>query len=445
MKTKLALLFLPAFMVLSSCGAVQNKANDEFLEDTTAQSELFGGQDEVAVRANKMERAAGESISTPKIGYQIKYDSGTDKIAIRFIAAIKEFNVNAYWRRGVAAPDGSIPNSKDFSDDGQEAKKYYLSLSDGVTTYTAGEGDFAGYSGFVVYTMHNIPYTANKDSYVAAYVNLVGNEEGEDVHNNSLALAVKIEKKTNYVSNNVFVFNPTMSSKHFLEGTINGVLYDGITNGLYEESDPSRKGDENYAWYEDINLKSTDSFGSFYYDHDRIFQYFGHDSFFSTSAGFLKASSLSGYNASIKNGCYKLYISMGSGNPKVNENCVYTTLQYFNESVDIWLQPSEKWLGNTNRYSVHYFDSAANPAEDAGWVSMVLDGEGIYKATIPAKYRQVIFCAMNKNTSANDWDNKWNQTGDVSLSSMLNVRSCFVKSNNDWNYHADDHFIYYAE
>ena len=225
-------------------------------------------------------------------------------------------------------------------------------------------------------------------------------------------------------------------NKHFLEGTINGVTYDGGTNGLYEESGSTPSG--NHAWYENIALKKTDAFGSFYYDHDRIFQFFGYSTFSTESTSFLTEGSLSEFNAPIKDGVYKLYVSAGSGEPKEHENCIYTNVVYFNEDIVVWLVPSEKWVNNGARYAIHYFDSAAS--DPVGWVSMVSDGAGIYKATIPAKYCTVIFCAMDPASSTDNWDNKWNQTGNISLSSMPGASCKFIKGNTEWNADSGNHF-----
>ena len=260
MKMKLALLFLPALMALTSCGAAAKPAADNaFLEDTTAQSEVFGGRDVLGGELQIRGRAKNDPISKPLIGYQQHYEDG--KLAIRFVAAIKDLNVKAYWRRGIAAPDGSVARDKGFDDDGQQVTKYYTSLSDGVNTITAGEKDtdYEDYVGFVVYTLKNIPYEDNKDSYVAAYLNLVGDEDGDSsVHSNSDALAVRIEKQTNYISKDTFIFDPTVSG-YFLIGKINGNVFDGRgVNGLYRQSGSTPSADN--AWYENVHLSKTDYF-----------------------------------------------------------------------------------------------------------------------------------------------------------------------------------------
>ena len=378
MKKKFALLLLPALMALSSCGAAAQPAPEKtFLEDTTAQSEIFGGNDVVGGDLQVKNRAKGEAISVPKIGYQIQYKSEGDKLAIRFVAAIKEFNVKAYWRRGVAGPDGNELRSKSFANTGREVTKYYTSLSDGNTTITAGSGDYEDYAGFVVYSIYNIPYTENKNVYVAAYVNLIGDEDGDsEVQSNSKALAVKIEKKTNYESNNVFAFNATMTDMHFLEGTINGTVFDGGTNGLYERSDPSRKGNNN-AWYENITLKAGDSFGSFYYDHDRIFQYFGYTVYFDSTSDF-DESTLSGFASPKKEGKYNLYISKDNANHVYSSRLAYHITFNFNATTIETMSWGED--PTPSGFFIHAYNGATaySGAWGAGTMAPVPGQEHIY-------------------------------------------------------------------
>ena len=44
------------------------------------------------------------------------------------------------------------------------------------------------------------------------------------------------------------------------------------------------------------------------------------------------------------------------------------------------------------------------------------DKDGIYEVHLPEGYDygcNIIFCRMNPSTSANNWNNKWNQTSDL--------------------------------
>ena len=43
------------------------------------------------------------------------------------------------------------------------------------------------------------------------------------------------------------------------------------------------------------------------------------------------------------------------------------------------------------------------------------DGDGIYEVLKSNLQANIIFCRMNPNTTDNNWNNKWNQTGDLTV------------------------------
>lgn len=441
MNKKLLLLTLPAIMVLSSCTALKAnvKGNILMAEDNLAHEEIFGE----AVEAGEL----GLKLAAPykldaltsdfvKMGYQIAYKSADDTLSIRFVAAVKDAGVTAFWHRGIAQPNGyegaevTTGNWKfkfeEYTTDttGKESTKLYSSLTDGTNTLSAGPTGTEGwtqYAGFAIYTVTGIPYTTYKDSYFAAYVNLADASSPSNKIK-SQALAVKIEKDGT-ASKNKFFFDPNTYG-HFLEGTINDALYDGGANGLYRES--ANIPDGNYAWYENVPLKTTDSFGSFYYGIDNQskhhFQFFGAHDFFAESAGFFEKASLSGYCKPILQGSYDLKISAG------NANHVYTEAKSYAKSLDaikseypdLYLVPGV-WETNdpVARFAVNLFGGTGT------WVSMAketVNGKVVYKCTLDASAltnTSIIFCRMNGGTVENNWDNKWNQTSDLTFSDRI--------------------------
>ena len=46
---------------------------------------------------------------------------------------------------------------------------------------------------------------------------------------------------------------------------------------------------------------------------------------------------------------------------------------------------------------------------------MTKGSDGIYYCEKPSGYPNVIFCRMDPNNSKNNWDNKWNQTADLTI------------------------------
>ncbi len=79
----------------------------------------------------------------------------------------------------------------------------------------------------------------------------------------------------------------------------------------------------------------------------------------------------------------------------------------------LYLKPNSNWKVDNARFAAYFF--GGTPGEK--WVSMTdSDADGIYEVNIPEGYDygcSVIFCRMNPNTTANNWNNKWNQTSDL--------------------------------
>ena len=89
----------------------------------------------------------------------------------------------------------------------------------------------------------------------------------------------------------------------------------------------------------------------------------------------------------------------------------------------------ESWDPGSARFAAYFFGSSGNT-----WVSMTHHSGNIYKVAVPAgTWSNVIFCRMNKNTTDNNWDNKWNQTKDLTITNANN--NCYYKVNTSsgWN------------
>ena len=76
----------------------------------------------------------------------------------------------------------------------------------------------------------------------------------------------------------------------------------------------------------------------------------------------------------------------------------------------LYLTPNANWKQGNARFAAYFFGNGET------WVSMTdPDKDGVYEVTVPTakKYPNVIFCRMNPSASANNWNNKWNQTADL--------------------------------
>ena len=74
----------------------------------------------------------------------------------------------------------------------------------------------------------------------------------------------------------------------------------------------------------------------------------------------------------------------------------------------IYLTPNANWKQSNARFALYTWDGGDQ------WFNMTdSDGDGIYECTIPAGIENIIFCRMDPGTTANNWNNKWNQTADL--------------------------------
>ena len=77
----------------------------------------------------------------------------------------------------------------------------------------------------------------------------------------------------------------------------------------------------------------------------------------------------------------------------------------------VYLQPNDNWKIDNARFAAYFWNDGGNV-----WVSMTAVEEGIYEAHLPEGYDygcNIIFCRMNPSTTANNWNNKYNQTSDL--------------------------------
>ncbi len=77
----------------------------------------------------------------------------------------------------------------------------------------------------------------------------------------------------------------------------------------------------------------------------------------------------------------------------------------------LYLTPNSNWKADNARFAAYFFNGSGN-----AWASMtkVAGQTDLYEVAAPSgTWTKVIFCRMNPSASANNWNNKWNQTGDL--------------------------------
>ena len=93
----------------------------------------------------------------------------------------------------------------------------------------------------------------------------------------------------------------------------------------------------------------------------------------------------------------------------------------------LYLKLNSGWPSDNARFAAYFFDNGET------WVSGNKISNSLYEFKVPTDktYPKVIFCRMNPSASDNNWDNKWNQTGDLTV--PTNGNNLFTLPNNSWN------------
>ena len=93
-------------------------------------------------------------------------------------------------------------------------------------------------------------------------------------------------------------------------------------------------------------------------------------------------------------------------------------------SRELYLKPNSNWTQSSARFAAYVYGNGE------AWYSMTSAGSGYYKVTVPASYPNIIFARMKSGTTTNNWDNKWNQTGDLTIPADKN---CFTVPDGAWD------------
>ena len=99
------------------------------------------------------------------------------------------------------------------------------------------------------------------------------------------------------------------------------------------------------------------------------------------------------------------------------------------EGTIIYLKPNSNWVQGNARFAVYFCENGEK------WVDMTLCADGVYSAVTPAAnngdgFPKIIFCRMKPNT-ANNWDNRWDKTVDITDYSEGKI--LFTINSGAWN------------
>ena len=92
----------------------------------------------------------------------------------------------------------------------------------------------------------------------------------------------------------------------------------------------------------------------------------------------------------------------------------------------LYLVPNSNWKVDNARFAAYFFGNGER------WLDMTdADGDGYYECEIPEGYPNVIFCRMNPSAAANNWNNKWNQTADLTV--PTDGTNCYTVKAGTWD------------
>ena len=120
----------------------------------------------------------------------------------------------------------------------------------------------------------------------------------------------------------------------------------------------------------------------------------------------------------------------GLSSTKESKPAEAATTAFTNSAV--YLEPNSNWTQTSARFAVYYTYTENGSKE--GWLSMTKVADSFYCARLPEKQiTLVIFCRMNGGTSDNNWNNKWNQTGDLSPNDFSSSSAVFKVPSGAWD------------
>lgn len=117
-------------------------------------------------------------------------------------------------------------------------------------------------------------------------------------------------------------------------------------------------------------------------------------------------------------------IAYGTSNP--DSDSATTTIKTDADPY-IYLKPNSNWVIDNARFAVYTWGGSAGEK----WYNMEAAGNGMYRVLKSNLQQSIIFCRMNPSTTANNWNNKWNQTADLTL--PTNGENLYTVKDGTWD------------
>lgn len=144
-------------------------------------------------------------------------------------------------------------------------------------------------------------------------------------------------------------------------------------------------------------------------------------------------------------GTYDIYFDVNTKNIYIMADGVdYTTAteqtengkEPENEDIEVvdgttlYLVPNSNWLKDGARFAIYSWDGGEF------WMDLTKESDGSYKVVLPkehngTKVSNIIFVRMNGATTANNWNNKWNQTDNLVI--PTDGKNCYTVQDGTWD------------
>ena len=106
------------------------------------------------------------------------------------------------------------------------------------------------------------------------------------------------------------------------------------------------------------------------------------------------------------------------------------------DGMTVYLKPNANWLKDGARFAIYYWNSSGD-----AWVDMSdADEDRYYEGTVPSDCTGLIFVRLDPNKTANNWDNKWNQSADLEL--PTDGKNCYTIAEGAWDKGSGDWSTY---
>ena len=141
-------------------------------------------------------------------------------------------------------------------------------------------------------------------------------------------------------------------------------------------------------------------------------------------------------NISIASGAvYDVYLSHDETKMKVVKVADLPEPDIMAKDGYVYLLPNSNWTQASARFAIYL----CNGSKAATWISMTkVEGTAYYEAKLPdgfstANYNNIIFVRMNPSSQTNNWNNKWNQSGDLDSGQIVNGKNCCAIKAGQWD------------